>query len=98
MDSKFGFVIIDHGRHYKDGQPRRKETRYLVERSGIDEYRYTIYRWKNGDKGFGAGWKNVGAGIAEHVRSYDDFADVIATRLGPSDYEWELIDHNAITY
>lgn len=85
MDSKFGFVIIDRGR-------RRRETRYLVERSGLDNYTYEIYRWRDG------AWRVVGYGEVDHCDSLDDFAEKIAIRLGPSDYEWELLDHNAITY
>lgn len=86
MDSKFGFSIIDNGHH-------RRETRYYVERiENTDSYTYRIYRWREGH------WKEVGNGLVEHCKSIDDFANTIAIRLGPSDYEWELMDHNAVTY
>lgn len=85
MDSKFGLSIIDHGHHHR-------ETRYLVEKHGVDQWFYDIYRWKEGR------WRNVGSGLVERVDDYDEFVDVIATRLGPSDYEWELINYNAVTY
>lgn len=85
MDSKFGFSIVDNG-HF------RRETRYLVERVGTDAYNYTIYRWREG------AWTPVGTGLVEHCRTIEDFANAIAIRLGPSDYEWEPMDYNAITY
>ena len=85
MDSKFGFSIVDNGHH-------RRETRYLVERVDTDKYQYTIYRWREG------AWTAVGSGIVEHCQTMEDFANAIAIRLGPSDYEWEPMDHNAITY
>lgn len=85
MDSKFGFSIIDNNHH-------RRETRYLVERTAGDTYKYTIYRWRNG------GWREGGYGIVDECETLDDLANLIAIRLGPSDYEWELMDHNAITY
>lgn len=85
MDSKFGFSIVDNNHH-------RRETRYLVERTGVDTYQYVIYRRREGS------WKECGEGIVENCRTIEDFAQAIAIRLGPSDYEWEPMDHNAITY
>lgn len=85
MDSKFGFSIIDNGHH-------RREVRYLVERTALDTYQYTIFRWRNG------AWRESGYGLVENCRSLEDFAEAISIRLGPSDYEWEPMDHNAITY
>lgn len=85
MDSKFGFSIVDNGHH-------RRETRYYVERVAPDTYTYTIYRWRDG------AWRECGSGIVDHCRTMEDFANTIAIRLGPSDYEWEPMDHNAVTY